>query len=435
MLVGALLCVAAPGVPRAVAAPDVPAYAFADDVQDAQAAKSTAGADSLRSGATYRSTLPAGEKAYYRLTLDGKSTTYVSVTAVPGSGATPAVADGISVSIQDANSATCSSDSATVGAALSPQPVTALAAREIRPGMGLCQDPGTYYVVVERLDTGTGEGSADPWTLELAPVSEPALAKAAATTGPGAWNSATPAPPAGEPVSRPGGAGFSRAVAVQPGVWRDEAVPGETVFYKVPVGWGQQLYAEAEVSSAAAGRDPGTAYVVDALELTLYNPVRAKVEARGIGYAGTQKSASLDPVPPVRYGNRYAPTDPVSSLRFAGSYYLVVHLASGIGEQFGDGPYEVTLRVRLDGTAEAGPGYLGQSVPHGAIATGTLGDDGDGTGVAGGADPVMTAVAVGGIGTGSALLLFLGVWTLTARRRTPARSAQAARSARSAQSA
>jgi hypothetical protein len=32
----------------------------------------------------------------------------------------------------------------------------------------------------------------------------------------------------------------------------------------------------------------------------------------------------------------------------------------------------------------------------------------------------MTAIAVGGLGTGSALLLVLGVWTVTARRRASA---------------
>ncbi|MFI7499377.1 hypothetical protein ACIBVL_12850 [Streptomyces sp. NPDC049687] len=418
LVMGALLWGTLPAS-GAVAAPDVPSYAFADDVRDASAATGTSGAVLLEPGATYKSTLPGGEKAYYRLALDARSTTYVAVTAVPRPGTTPAVGDGVSVSLQDADGGNCSSyDSATIGAARSPQPVTAWAAREIRQGMGLCQKAGTYYVVVERTDTGT-DTSDDPWELELAPVSEPPLMTGGATSGPGTWDSATPAPPAGEPVPRPGGTGFTAATAVDQGVWRDQMVPGETVFYKVPVDWGQQVYAEAGVASGGAGKDSATAYVVDALELTLYNPVRAKVEARGIGYGGSQKTASLDPVPPVRYANRYAPADPVNSLRFAGSYYLVVHLAAQLADQFGDGPYEVTLRVRLGGTAQSGPGYAGRPVP-----SGIFGADAQGAGAGGstatGDDPVMRAVAVAGIGTGSALLLFLGTWTLAARRRASA---------------
>ncbi|MFF5186691.1 hypothetical protein ACFY30_23480 [Streptomyces sp. NPDC000345] len=412
---GVLLAATVPA-PGAVAAPEVPSYAFADDVRDARAATGTSQAARLESGETYKSELPAGEKAYYRLDLDATSTAYVSVTAIPRPGSTPAVGDGVSVSVQDARGANCSYESATIGAARSPQPVTAWGAREIRPGKGLCQKAGTYYVVVERTDTGTGEGVDDPWQLELAPVSEPPLVRDDATSVPEAWDSATPAAPSGEPVVRSGGAGFTAATAVEQGVWRDEVVPGETVFYKVPVDWGQQLYAEAHLSGGtASGADSASAYVVDALELTLYNPVRAKVEARGTGYGGSEKSASLDPVPPVRYANRYAPTDPVSSLRFAGSYYLVVHLAAQVAERFGDGPYEVTLRVRLGGAAQAGPGYAWRPVPSGVFGADTgLGPAGGST--EGGGDPVMTAVAVAGLGTGSALLLFLGGWTLTARR-------------------
>ncbi|MGW2885412.1 hypothetical protein ACWDDN_08670 [Streptomyces griseoruber] len=424
VVLGVLLGSAVPA-PAAVAAPDVPSYVFADDVREARAATGASEAVRLESGATYKSSLEGGRKAYYRLELDAESTTYVAVTAIPRPGSTPAVGDGITVSVQDADSGSCSFESATIGAARSPQPVTAWGAREIRPGKGLCQRAGTYYVVVERSDTGTGETAADPWDLELAPVTEPALAGPGDTSTPRAWDSATPAPPPGEPVVRPGGAGFTAATAVGQGVWRDEVVPGETVFYRVPVDWGQQLYAEADLaggtssSASGTGAGTGTGYVVDALELTLYNPVRAKVVARGTGYGGSQKSAALDPVPPVRYANRYAPTDPQNSLRFAGSYYLVVHLSTQVAEQFGDGPYEVTLGVRLGGTPEPGPGYLGRPVPSGVFGTDP------GTGRSGGSagagdDPVMRAVAAAGIGTGSALLLFLGGWTLIARRRASA---------------
>lgn len=450
--VGAVLAVAAvvSSVPAAVAAPDVPAYAFADDVRSAPAATGTTGAVRLEPGATYRSSLPDpgrsdgdgaaqgqgqgegdgqgdGPRAYYRLELDGSSNVYVSVTAVPRAGATLAVGDGISVSVQDADSTRCSSDSVTVGSSRSPQPLTAWGARELRPGKGLCQKSGTYYVVVER--TGDDVFGAGPWELELAPVSEAPLAKAAATgvpDGPGTWDSATPTPPVAEPEPVRGGAGFAEAAAVEQGVWSDEIVPGQTLFYKVPLDWGRQLSATVDLGSARKN----AGYVVDALDLTLYNPVRADVQDASIGYGGSQKSAALPPVPPVRYANRYAPTDPTESLRFAGAYYLVVHLAGQVADRFGEGPYGLTLRVRVGGSTQAAPGYARQSVPRGFFDVGapdpvpsaagrTALGGAPGTGKPGD-DQAMKAVAVGGIGTGSLLLTVLGVWTLAARRRAAA---------------
>ncbi|MFI5876005.1 hypothetical protein ACIBAH_26845 [Streptomyces sp. NPDC051445] len=464
-VVGAVLCVAPAVLPgrAAVAAPDVPAYAFAADVRSAPAATGTGGAVRLEPGATYRSSLKdpeqsrspspeqgqgqgqgegegqgedkAGAKAYYRLELDGVSNVYVSVTAIPRPGAALSAGDGISVSVQDADSVRCSSDSVTVGASRSAQPLTAWGARELLPSKKLCRKAGTYYVVVERIGTGSGAGTGEggtglstdrSWDLELAPVSEAPLEKAAATSVPETWNSATPTPPVAEPVPVRGGAGFTEATAVTEGVRSDEILPGQTLFYKVPVDWGRQLSAGVDLGSA----DKNSGYVVDALDLTLYNPVRADVKDASIGYGGSQKSVALPPVPPVSYANRYAPTDPTSSLRFAGSYYLVVHLAEQVADRFGEGPYALTLRVRVGGSTQAGPGYARQSAPRGFFDVGAPDPEPSaGGGTAGGrasadgassGDPAMRAVAVGGIGTGSVLLMVLGIWTLAARRRAAA---------------
>lgn len=414
--VTAAVCMATAVLPGAVAVADASSYGFDADALSVPAATGTGDAVRLEPGTTYRSSFTGGEKAYYRLELDAASTAYVSVTAVPRPDATLASGDGIRVSVQNADSIGCSNDSATVGASTSPHPITAWGAREIQAGKGLCQEAGTYYVVVERTDTG-GTESDQPWELELAPVFEPPLEKAGATSVPEAWNSATPAPPVAEPVRRPGGAGFAGATSLEPGVWRDDIAPGQTLFYKVPVGWGQQLYATVDLDSA----DKDTGFVVPALDMTLHNPVRAKVAVTSIGYGGRQTSTSLAPLPPVRYVNRYAPTDPVKSLRFAGSYYLVLHLSAAVADRFGDGPYGLKLRVRIGGAAQSGPGYAGQSVPRGVFGAGTEGTVGGeaaaGGDAAGGGGTAMKAVAVGGIGTGSALLLVLGVWTVTARRR------------------
>jgi hypothetical protein len=174
--------------------------------------------------------------------------------------------------------------------------------------------------------------------------------------------------------------------------------------------------------------------VTGALSLSLYNPVRGYVTQAATGYRGARESAALEPLPPVAYVNRYAIPDQVAATRFAGWYYFAVHLAAQTADRFGPGPYGLTLRVRLSGAARPGPGYAGASVPRnlfevtdedrgeaaaagagGAASAGGGGGDGDGRRL------LMTVLAAGGIGGGTALLTVLGVWTVSARRRAGAR--------------
>ena len=404
---------AAAGAPSA----DDPAssYVFAEGAQSVDGATGTTDAPRLEVGKTYRSSLPKGAKVYYSLELDAASNAYVSATAVPRAGATLSLTDGIRVSVQDADSHSCSYESANFGAARSPHPTTAWGARTTSPANSVCQGAGTYYVVVER--DGTADSSPGAWDLELAAATEPALKQAGPTSSPGAWNSASPAPVTGVARHSQGGAGFSRATSVGQGAWRADISPGQTLFYKVPVDWGRQLSATAELGSV---NGDGQGYAVDALAMTLYNPVRAGVEETSVGYDGKQKSASLAPVPAVEYANRYAPTDQVNGMRFAGSYYLVVHLAAGVADEFGDGPFGLTLRVRVEGAAQDGPGYAGQPVPRNVFEVTAQDREAAAEGGAGGGDAVMKAVAAAGIGAGTVVLLVLGVWTVTARRRVGA---------------
>ncbi|MET7982285.1 hypothetical protein [Streptomyces sp. NPDC005281] len=422
-------------------APDGPSgpYAFAEDAVTAKGATGTTDSVLLRPGRTYKSSVGvAGRdgRLYYRLELDAVSDTYVSATAVPRSGATVSYADGLKVSLQDANGRNCSfTGTVHFGATQSPHPITASAARETSGEQYACKPAGTYYVVVERTGAaGTARGSSGtepsaslPWDLELGYVSEPALKKASGpTSAPEVWNSASPEALLGEARRRDGGAGFSRAVQLRQGVWKDGISPGQTRFYKVPVDWGQQVYATADLGSASRGEGS----VGTALVMSLYNPVRGFVDGVGAGYDGRQRSAALDPLPPVAYENRYALNDQVSGMRFAGSYYLVVHLAAQVADRFGEGPFGLTLRVRVTGAAGTGPAYAGRPTPRDLFAVPVGGSDdaaggketdrtaGTGNGVGDtGRGGVMKVVAAGGIGAGTLLTLTLGTWTVIARRR------------------
>jgi hypothetical protein len=400
---------AAAGTPGGEAAT---AYAFAEGAPSVEGAKGTTEAEPLEPGKAYRSSLAKGAKVYYGLELDALSNTYVSVTAVPPAGAKLSVTDGIRVSVQDGDSHSCSYESASFGSAQSPHPITAWGARTTSPATPVCKGASTYYVLVERV--GTADSSSGAWALELTATTEPPLTRTGATSAPTEWDSASPAPLTGRPRRSPGGAGFSRATPVGQGAWRADMTPGQTLFYKVPVDWGQQLYATAELGSRS-GESHG--YAIGALDLALYNPVRASVEDASVGYDGLQKTAALAPVPAVEYTNRYAVTEQVNGMRFAGSYYLVVHLSAGVADEFGDGPFGLTLRVRVKGAAQDGPRYSGQAVPPNTFEVTAQDREAAADGGTGGGRAAMKAVAAGGIGAGTVVLVVLGVWTATARRR------------------
>ncbi|MEU9643581.1 hypothetical protein [Streptomyces sp. NPDC048188] len=393
-------------------------YAFADDAVRIAGASATAGAETLTAGSTYRSSLPRNGTRYYRLELDAASDAYVSVTAVPRTDGDVTAVDGVRVSVRDADGGSCSVHSATFGAAHSPRPVTAWGSREIDPASRRCQQPGTYYVAVER--TRPQDSPPDDWDLELGVVSEPRPRRTGATEPPGSWDSASPEPPAGEPERRPGGNGFAHAALVGQGAWRDDIRPGETLYYKVPVDWGRQVYATAELAGSAGA----SGYATAALRLALHNPVRGEVDDAAKSYTGRATTVGLAPLPPVAYANRYASEAQTGALRFAGDYYVVVHLAAQVADSFGQGPFGLTLRLHVGGAAETGPDYAGESRPKGLFEVSAQdriaapGGGATGADAASDDDGAMKAVAVGGIGTGSLLLLGLAVWTVAARRRT-----------------
>ncbi|MFJ9834922.1 hypothetical protein ACIRU2_26635 [Streptomyces sp. NPDC101169] len=421
--VAAALCAAAalPGGFTATAGTR-DAYAFDPAGRSVTGATGTAGAPRLEPGRAYRDSLPVRGSLTYRLDLTAAESAYAPVTAVPPAGTTGNATDGIRVSLEDARGTRCSTASALFGAGLSARPVTALGQRQT--GRSLCQGAGAYYLRVERLSAGgSASGTASPaprWDLEIAPVTEPGLAATGPTTAPPAQDSASPGPLAGNPQERTGGAGFTTARPLGQGVWRTGITPGSTLFYKVPVDWGRRMHAVAELDAATSGHG----YVGGALNLSLYSPVRGYVDGASLGYTGTPRTAALDPLPPVEYANRYAVLTGENAVRFAGDYYLVLHLSEKMADTFGTGSFHVTLRVRVDGQAHAGPRYAGRPEPGDVFTVTERDRRAAASGETGGGGVAMKALAAGGIGTGTALLLVLGGWTVAARRAQTRLSAQ-----------
>ncbi|MEV0090380.1 hypothetical protein [Streptomyces sp. NPDC050738] len=405
LAVMAAICAVAALPGRALAAGEPLPYAFDQADRAVQGAASSSDAPALAAGATYRDTLAPGQKRVYRMDLDGTSDAYVSAVAVPGRGERVDYSDGITVTVQDRDGYSCSDNSSTFESAQFARPIAAYAYRMIGRGGTSCQAAGAYYVVVER-KTKDLAGQGD-WGVELRQVQEPAVRAGGASRAPTRWPSGSPVPLTGDGTEHAGGTGFNDAPELGKGVWKSGIAPGQTLFYRIPVAWGQQLYAGAELGSSPTGAT-GKSYLPGALAVRLYNPLRGSVDGVSTAYDGKQKAVELDPLPPVAYENRFGIGDKIEGMRVAGSYYLAVTLSPEVAGSFGSA-HTLTLRVNVKGQAEQGPSYVGAAPDLGGAG-----------GVPAGRSGAMRVVGAAGIGTGSVLIVGLGVWTLVARRRAAA---------------
>ncbi|MER8037469.1 hypothetical protein [Streptomyces hydrogenans] len=388
-----------------------PAYSFDPAAHRIAGAASSADAKPLDPGKTYRDTLKKDGKLYYRLHLDTLRNSYVSAVAVPKPGGKTAYGDGFRITIQDGSGTECGYQDVNFGSGEYVRPLTAYARRIVHPDVSSCQEAGTYYVLVERESDATS--TPDDWELELQHLTEPLLKQNGPDKLPDSWPSGTPAPVAGEPRERQGGNGFHDAVSLDNGEWRADIRPGQTLFWRVPVDWGQQLFASAELGSSDAGDDS----VSYALALGLDNPARGFVELQTVTFSGDPATATLAPQRPVDHKNRSSYENATNGMRFAGWYYLTATLSPEIAQEYGDGPLPLILRVTVRGDRQQGPGYDGDpgvfqvtQDDRKAAASGATGAD------AAASDSTMVAVAAGGLGLGTVLLVGLGVWTLRARR-------------------
>ncbi|MFC9589276.1 hypothetical protein ACFTUC_05650 [Streptomyces sp. NPDC056944] len=388
----------------------VPAYAFDDSAQRIQGAASSLDAKPLTTGRTYRDTLTKDGKVYYRVDLDAKRNTYVSVVAVPKPGGKVEYGDGFKVSIQDNSGTDCGYQDVDFGSGQYARPLAAYARRIVDPESSSCQKQGAYYVLVERESAATS--TPDDWELELRYVTEPLLGQPGPTALPSAWPSATPAPPAGGQQKRQGGAGFHEAVSLREGEWRADIRPGQTLFYRVPVDWGQQLFAGAELGSGTEGDS-----VSNALTLSLDNPALGFVDMNTVRYDGKPATLALDPLRPVAHENRTSYEEATSGMRFAGWYYLSATLSPEVAAEYGDKPVPLTLRVNVEGSPKQAPAYDGDPGMFSVTADDREAAANGAAAASATSNGTMKVVAAAGIGTGTVLLLGLGAWTLLARRR------------------
>ncbi len=411
---------AGPGTAHAAGPGDLPPYRTAPDAKPVKGAASSAEGPGLDPGGIYTDSIKPGEERYYTVDLDAKSNAFVSAVAAPGPAAKVAFGDGVDIVLMSTGGDECSgADDADFGSEQA-RPIADYASRRIMED-GDCQQAGPYIVKVVRSSEKTS--GAEAWPVELAFMREPGLGSgASATAPPTAWNSASPAPASGTPQTREGGTGFNDARALGDGVWKDALAPGQTRFYRVPLDWGQQLTVNAELANARMTKDSG--FASPALTTALYNTARGPALSETTSYDGKQAAHGLGPTAPVAYNNRFSDDSAARPMRFSGWYYLAVTLDKKVGE-FTTGTVPLTLRVNIGGKAVQGPDYDGDAAAAGFGLTGADRDAAEKGHTAAEAveSGTMQVVAAAGIGTGTVLVLGLGVWTMLARRRGSAASA------------
>lgn len=462
-----------PGVAAAAeAATDLPAYEMAKGAKPISGAASRTKGPRLAPG-TYKDTIGHGEKKFYSVPLDAKSSAFVSAVAAPEPGSeVAAYRDGIKVALEDSSGLGCDSAQSSFEGGGVAYPLSDYATRRIDPRRASCRQAGSYLFSVER--SGKALADADRWPVEIKFMVEPGLKGSVPTEQgqgqgqgqrQGSRDAAGTAPPTGVATKEArGGTGFNDAGAVADGVWRDRIRPGETRFYRVPVDWGQRLDISAEVPDTgkeepnSLEKEPrSTRLLRNAFGLSVYNPARGPVSGMRFahflfnGFEGlnrvngatgvnglndpngrnsrNSRNSSYEPyegeptvvqqhTAPVEYGNRFIPSESIGAMRFAGWYYLEVTAHQDMARFF-KGSVPLTLRVDVAGSAQRGPEYDGDAVAAGfgitdedrAAAGKGLSADEAGSGGA------LRAVAYGGIGVGVLLLAGLGGWTVAARRR------------------
>ncbi|MFG3253974.1 hypothetical protein [Streptomyces sp. NPDC048172] len=417
---------ALPGTGWAAPADGLPTYAFADDAKAVQGTASSGDGPTLKPG-TYKDTIKRGQKKYYAVNLDAKSSAWFSAVAAPKPGAKVArYGEGLEISLKTVDGDECGNGpvSGEFGGGGYGYPVSTSVERHITGEDDACDAKGPYLLSVTR----KGAGTSDPaeWPVELTYTEEPPVkgSRPDAPADVGLPEDEPPVPSvSGAKKQAKGGTGFNDAGAVDSGLWKDRARPGETRFYRVPVDWGQQLHASVELgSSGRGGKFPRAVY--NAVGAVVYGPARAPLgDPQFTDYS--KETAALPLLTPrVAYGNRYETDAPGASA--SGWHYLAVTVSPELAQRYFPGGKKVplTLRVDVKGTAKKGPAYAGDAREAGFGVTDEDRDQAAEGQTAAEAEEsgsgTKKLLAFAGIGAGAVLLLGLGGWTLVARRRAAA---------------
>jgi Ca-activated chloride channel homolog len=299
-------------------------------------------------------------------------------------------------------------------------------------GDGACDAAGRYLLSVTRSSAEGSDQAHWPFELRYA-VEEPLPAgtvPAASATGYGAAGPDA-ALPTEDPEDVVGGTGFNDATELTTGVYRDRLLPAQTRYFKVPVGWGQQLRYRVEFGNEPTLEgSPPSSYV----RTTTFTPHRKPIPRGDFtvqrGYRGAPLAVDMGTVP-VTWTNRWESAAAPQPVRMGGDYYIAVSLGPEAVRIARNAAIGVVLRVEVAGEELSGPEHQAPPLAAGEDGAGGAGgeDDDSATGGdkaagrgAGWSGPVLAAAA----GAGSVLLIAAVVVVIGRLRRRPPGGAQGA---------
>ncbi|MFC8234053.1 VWA domain-containing protein [Streptomyces sp. NPDC057284] len=369
----------------------------------------------------YLDAIGPGEKRYYAVDLDAVSTADFSATAVPQPGAAVDTFDALRTSIAYGAESSCATNTEHFHQKEGAAPLTSAVARIPAPeGSRVCDRAGRYWLVVER-ESKKGSDVAR-WPLELVHGVEVPLKSGvtpAASEPEYGVGGRSAALPSGDPRDVRGGTGFNDAEELGRGVWRDRILPSQTLWYKVPAGWGQQVRYDVEFANEPTV-EKASSYSYGATQL--FTPARFPVGGGGeftstAMYDGRPAAIRMGSVP-VAWTNRYEYRSTVQPVHTRGEFYISVTLGARAAEIAENPQVGVVLRVSVLGDERVGP-------EHGAPVVGKNADneadkrgkspsaaDSDGRGGAG-----WTGIAAAA-GAGAVVVVIAALVFVRSRRRS-----------------
>ncbi|MBO8193247.1 VWA domain-containing protein [Streptomyces oryzae] len=395
--------------------------------------RSSADAPALRAPGQYLDTIGPGETRWYSTELDARAAAKAvdfAATGVPQPGARVSSLDSLKLTMRSSDGSMCGDDRAMFGQNEGGTPLTTAVSRiPSEDGTRECDKPGRYTFELSR-DTDKDSDQAR-WPVELRLGTERALPGGAvpARAETGYRNAGKDATlPTGTPKDIEGGTGFNDARQLKKGVWRDTLLPAETRWYRVPVGWNQQLRYDVEFANEPKRREiaPSTSYVWTQMYAPGRLPVPDGLEfSPRRPYLGDPVKVSQGTVP-VAWKNRAEPRSSVRPVRRGGDFYIAVTLGAGAARIADNAAVRVVLRVDVKGKAKQGPEHdapfvdaKGVGAPPGRrlgeAAGGESARSGGAGGEAKGGSGLSPLVPAGG-GAAAVLLVSGGVWYALRRR-------------------
>lgn len=296
-------------------------------------------------------------KEYYSVLDPGKGAVHLAATLRPlGLG----TADGrdISMTVTSAKGEQCGEKATEtgIGAFTGSSPITTSVSlwSDVRKECG----KGPYVVEVE------APGLSDAQPLAIKVISEPGVKT---VKGLPAGASEEDFATAGDPFSSTvtpteGSTSSTDAPVIGAGTYSDTILPGEMLYYRVDLDWGQQLVCDGKLAAKPEANVRGSVTFSAQTLGFLGAPIPLSTGgADNELWTGAAEARALASTLPVRYLNREEFSDRSKRNALAGGYYCAFRVTGNNEDASGSGDLALTFNVSVLGQAGEGkPDYLAE---------------------------------------------------------------------------